>query len=74
MRKHLKQLGIALTMTLLAGCATRNVIVINTEDDIVRLDKPVNAEVSTTKDGVTWKHAGKMTIPAGWYATPGPGD
>lgn len=58
--------------TLLAGCATRSVTVVNTTDDIVRLDAPVKARVSTTSDGRVWKSAGTMTIPAGWYATPGP--
>ena len=59
-------------MTWLAGCATRTATVVNPADDIVRLEKPVRASVMVTDDGKTWKSAGKMTIPAGWYATPGP--
>lgn len=58
-------------MTLLAGCATRSVTVVG-DGDVVRLDRPVKVRVSTTTDGVVWKEAGKMTIPAGWYATPSP--
>lgn len=60
-------------MTLLAGCATRQAVVVNPADDVVRLAKPVKANVMVTRDGKTWLDAGKMVIPAGWYATPGPG-
>lgn len=59
-------------LTSLLGCATRSVIVVNTADDIVRFQTPVKARVAVTHDGKTWQDAGVMTIPAGWYATPGP--
>jgi hypothetical protein len=57
---------------LLASCATRSVVVINTAEDVVRIDRPVKARVSVTRDGVTWESAGTMTLPAGWLAGPGP--
>lgn len=74
MQKHLKLSSVLLTMTLLAGCATRTATVVNQSNDVVRLLKPAKARVATTRDGKTWQDAGTMTIPAGWYATPGPKD
>jgi hypothetical protein len=52
------------------SCATR-AVVIDTASDVVRLDKPARASVSTMRDG-KWTHAGKITLPAGWLAGPGP--
>lgn len=72
MHKHLKLLSAGLMMTWLAGCATRQTVVVNPSRDVVRLAAPTRARVMTTTDGVTWKDAGKLTIPAGWYCTPGP--
>lgn len=72
MQKHLKLFVAVGAIILLTNCATRNVVVIDTACDIVRLDKPVKAAVSITRDGVNWIHAGEMEIPAGWYAGPGP--
>ena len=46
-------------------------VVIDTASDVVRLDAPAAAAVSIWRGG-TWQHVGKMTLPAGWYAGPGP--
>lgn len=46
-------------------------MVIDSARDVVRLDKPARASVSTMQNG-KWTHAGRVTLPAGWYAGPGP--
>lgn len=59
-------------MILLAGCATSKTIIVNPNDDILQLAAPVRAKVRVTDDGRVWKDAGKITLPEGWYVTPGP--
>ena len=63
-------LTLVAALWLAQGCATRSVVVIDTAKDVVRLDEPVTASVSTYDHGV-WKSAGKAKLPAGWYAGPG---
>jgi len=70
MQKHLQRLSWLGAILLLNGCATRSAIVIDASSDIIRIDKPVSAKVSITRDGKTWINAGTMTIPAGWCAGP----
>lgn len=62
---------IALFMLLiLSGCAAQTIYVPNGQ--AVRLKQPVRAKVWVKTD--TGEQAGKMTIPAGWYCLPDPGE
>jgi hypothetical protein len=36
------------------------------------LSKPVKAKVQTYQGNGVWAESGTMTMPAGWYAGPGP--
>jgi hypothetical protein len=49
------------------------VIVVDRNDDIVRLGPNVVGSVSVYRNG-QWQDAGKMKLPEGWYAGPGPKD
>lgn len=73
MRKLQKTFAIASTSLWLitSGCATRTAVVIDTSSDVVRLNKPARASISIYRAG-KWVEAGKMDLPAGWYAGPGP--
>jgi hypothetical protein len=55
-----------------SGCATHHTVVIDTNDDIVRLTKPVKASVATyDRTTSKWVDAGKAELPAGMYVGPG---
>lgn len=56
---------------LLAGCAVERTTVIDRNSDVVRLGKGVRGEVYVWRDGA-WRPAGKVTLPEGWWAGPGP--
>lgn len=64
-----KASAVALAALLLAGCATRSTILINSDSDMVIIRKPVKAEIGVWRDG-HWVEAGKGTLPAGWVAGP----
>jgi hypothetical protein len=72
LRRTLSIIGIA-TLLSSFGCATRTVIVVDRNDDIVRLGPNVVGSVSVYRNG-EWQEAGKMKLPEGWYAGPGPKD
>jgi hypothetical protein len=56
----------------IAGCATRSVVVIDSQKDWVRLTKPVKASVATYDRATSkWVDAGKAELPAGMYVGPG---
>lgn len=71
MRIHLTAWWIAGAIGLLAGCATTRVTVIDAGSDLVRLGKGVKGPVYIWRNG-EWVHAGRMELPEGWYAGPGP--
>lgn len=70
MRTRLKQFAIAGLLICASGCATRTVV-IDRQSDVVRLGPKVRGRVYVWKDGA-WTLSGKVTLPEGWYAGPGP--
>ena len=68
----MKRIIPALLLMVLCGCATRSVKVIDTSSDWVRIKKPVATVVETYQGNGVWVEAGKMELPAGWMAGPGP--
>lgn len=46
-------------------------VVIDSSSDVVRLGPGVRGPVYVLKDGA-WVRTGKVTLPEGWYAGPGP--
>lgn len=64
-----KASAVALAALLLAGCATRSTILINSDSDMVIIRKPVKAEIGVWRDG-HWVESGKAVLPAGWVAGP----
>lgn len=61
----------AVLAVFLCGCAADRVIVLDRQQDVVRLGRGVRGEVYVWRNG-QWIRAGKMTLPEGWYAGPGP--
>lgn len=56
---------------LVTSCATKNVV-INQQNDVVRLSNDVKGHVYYW-DGTNWvKSSNKITLPEGWFAGPGP--
>lgn len=53
-----------------SGCATRTVI-LDSQSDVVRIGPGVKGKVYIFQNGA-WTLAGKVTLPEGWYAGPGP--
>jgi hypothetical protein len=53
-----------------AGCTTR-AVVLDSQADVVRLGPRVRGKVYVWRSGA-WQLAGKVTLPEGWYAGPGP--
>jgi hypothetical protein len=45
--------------------------VIDTARDVIRLDAPAKVSASVMQNG-QWTHVGSVTVPAGWFAGPGP--
>ena len=71
--RTLPSLCVILLLSLgINGCATRSAVLIDSNSDWVMVDKPAKVSVSTTADGVTWKHAGTITVPPGMMIGPGP--
>jgi hypothetical protein len=69
LRKNSK-LVLAALLACAAGCATRTVV-IDSQNDVVRLGKGVRGPVYVWQNG-QWVLVGKTTLPEGWYAGPGP--
>lgn len=67
-RLHLcASLGLLICAT---SCATKTVV-LDSQADVVRLGAGVRGPVYTWQNG-SWTLAGKVTLPEGWYAGPGP--
>lgn len=64
-----KASAVALAALLLAGCATRATIVVDSGSDMLMIMKPVKASVGVWRDG-HWVESGKAVLPAGWVAGP----
>ena len=58
-----------LCLSLLAGCATRQTILVDTTRDMILITQPVKAHVAVWQGG-RWVENGTMTVPAGWVAGP----
>ena len=74
MRTHFRLLGIVGLLICASGCAlfqTRTVV-IDRQSDVVRLGKGVRGEIYTQQADGSWVKQGKVTLPEGWYAGPGP--
>lgn len=48
----------------------RQVTVIDSQSDVVRLGRGVRGPVLTQQADGSWKEAGVVTLPEGWYAGP----
>lgn len=73
MRKLLRLCGAVGLAGLLASCAGRQVVVIDSAADVVRLGKGVRGPVYVQRGGA-WVFVGEMELPAGWFAGPAPLD
>lgn len=70
MRTLQKLCWMAGVLIFVSGCASR-AVVIDAASDVVRIGPGVRGHVYVLKNGV-WTDAGKVTLPEGWYAGPGP--
>lgn len=69
----LKRLNLSALVGLLifaAGCATKTVV-IDRQADVVRLGDDVSGSVYVMRGGI-WVLTGRVNLPQGWYAGPGP--
>lgn len=71
MPKLLKILALAGLIGCGTGCNTTRTVVIDRQSDVVRLGPGVRGKVYVMRAGV-WVECGKVTLPEGWYAGPGP--
>lgn len=69
MQTRLNLFGIVGLIIFASGCATKTVV-IDSQSDVVRLDD-VRGTVYVWQSG-QWTKTGKVKLPAGWYAGPGP--
>ena len=53
-----------------AGCLPKTVVV-DSQSDVVRLGSNVSGSVYVYREG-RWVKTGKIKLPEGWYAGPGP--
>ncbi len=60
-------LGIAICVS---GCLPKTVVV-DSQSDVVRIGPNVKGSVYVYRDG-QWVKTGKVKLPEGWYAGPGP--
>ena len=67
MSKILAVIGVALCAS---GCVSRQVTVIDSAHDIVRLGRGVRGPVYVQGEDGNWRQAGVMRLPEGWYAGP----
>jgi hypothetical protein len=65
----LRAAGLAASIVLMAGCATRATVMVDSQRDMVLIVKPVKADVAVWQGG-RWVENGKAVIPAGWVAGP----
>lgn len=70
MRTHLCLFATAGLLICATSCATRTVVV-DAASDVVRLGRDVKGTVYVWRDGA-WVKTGKVKLPEGWYAGPGP--
>lgn len=70
MRTLLPTFALVGLLTFGNGCATRTVI-LDSQSDVVRIGPGVKGKVYIFRNGA-WTLSGKVTIPEGWYAGPGP--
>lgn len=70
MPKRLTLFALAGLVICATGCATRT-IVLDRNRDVIRLGPDVRGTVYVWRDGA-WTLSGKVTLPEGWYAGPGP--
>ena len=57
-------------ITFATSCATKT-IVLDSSADVLRIGPNVTGKVYVWQDGA-WRLSGKVTLPEGWYAGPGP--
>lgn len=62
--------GLLICATSWSGCATRTVV-LDRQSDVVRIGPGMRGKVYVWRDG-GWVLSGKVTLPEGWYAGPGP--
>jgi hypothetical protein len=62
--------AVAGLITFANGCATRTVV-LDSQSDVVRLGEDVRGTIYMWQDG-QWRKSGKVKLPEGWYAGPGP--
>lgn len=70
MRKLLQLCALAGIGIWLTSCATRTVV-LDRQNSVVRLGPDVRGHVYVWDQGA-WTRTGKVTLPEGWYAGPGP--
>jgi hypothetical protein len=72
MRTLLKTLAVVGMIICVSGCVNRQVTVIDSAIDVVRLGKGVRGPIYTQNANGEWQLQGPVTLPEGWYAGPGP--
>lgn len=72
MRTRLILSALAGLLIYATSCATKTVV-LDSQSDVVRIGPRMRGHVYTW-NGHTWERAGKVTLPEGWYAGPGPTD
>ena len=69
--RTLRNLSVIVGLIIFAtSCATKT-IVLDSSADVVRIGPDVTGKVYVWQDGA-WRLSGKVTLPEGWYAGPGP--
>ena len=69
--RTLRNLSVIVWLIIFAtSCATKT-IVLDSSADVVRIGPDVTGKVYVWQDGA-WRLSGKVTLPEGWYAGPGP--
>ena len=58
-------------LTFASGCRT-SVVILDSQQDVVRLGDDVTGHVYTWQDGRWVLSGNKVRLPQGWYAGPGP--
>lgn len=69
-RTLLKIFACAGLLICATGCQTRTVI-LDRNSDVVRIGPKMRGKVYVWQNGA-WTLTGKVTLPEGWYAGPGP--
>lgn len=71
MRTRLSLFALGLLLGCGSGCATNRTVLIDAATDVVRIGPGMRGRVYVWRDG-GWQLSGKVTLPEGWYAGPGP--